>query len=400
MSIRLRKALFWLFALVFIVAAPGIVLYTAGYRYNLTSGRLQRTGVIAIATSPRGATILVDGKEASETSPYVLQRLMPDNYTVELARRGYQTWTQDVAVESGRTTYVNATLFADAEPELLLEEPAVATAVSEDGRTLALLLAGENGGTEMWLYDVPTRTERLLAKSNRELVDGDTIAWATSQDGIILVSNNTPVLGWRVDGTSIATDFLEGELNRLPEYAFVDNGVNVELVRSGDPTSSYMELVALLPYSAYTVVYRDDERALLHDGRGRMFALRLSDNNVTELTLPSPLIDKHDETGLFVVSDGYEIAIANLTTNASEFVTRQSDRVVALAWHPRGDAIFVATSTAIIALDRTAYISRTATPIAAADSITTMWPDQTGRNLYFFGSVNGITGLYRVRLVK
>lgn len=400
MSIRLRRALFWLFAIFFFVAAPLIVLYTAGYRYAFTSGRIQRTGVIAVSTSPRGATIAINGKQAEETSPYVIQRLMPGDYTVELSRRGYQNWTQEVTVESGRTTYITSTLFAESSPELLLEETAAATSISEDGRTLALLLADDLGMAEVWLYDIATRTERLLGSSGRPLESGDAIVWSADQSVVILTANGLPIFGWTTEGIAITTDSIAAEFNQLPEYVFIDNGANVELRKYADPASSNLELVALLPYSVYSVIYRDADRAIFTDERNRIYVLSFAGDSVSEIVIPAPLLDKHEESGLFLASDGYEIVIADLSTNEREFITRQSDPVVDIAWHPRGDALFVATTHSIVALDREAYTARVTTTLANGESIMTMWPDQTGRNLYFFGSVEGISGLYRVRLVR
>ena len=78
---RVRTFIFFIFLGVFLIGAPGIVLYTAGYRINGNTWKVQQTGVIALSTLPRGASVLLDGIPLSSTTPYVAQRLSPNNYT-------------------------------------------------------------------------------------------------------------------------------------------------------------------------------------------------------------------------------------------------------------------------------------------------------------------------------
>jgi len=53
-----RRYIFLLFLLSFFILAPLIVLYTAGYRYNITTGTVLRTGILSAASTPKGAAVL------------------------------------------------------------------------------------------------------------------------------------------------------------------------------------------------------------------------------------------------------------------------------------------------------------------------------------------------------
>ncbi len=111
-----RKFLFAFFVAVFVVATPLVILYTAGYRLNITSRRVLQTGVIAITTSPRGASIYLDNTLINDKTPLVIQRLAPKTYELQFEKNGYHTWEQRVEVREGVTTYVTARLFAASEP--------------------------------------------------------------------------------------------------------------------------------------------------------------------------------------------------------------------------------------------------------------------------------------------
>ncbi len=119
MHITLRRFLFAFFALAFVIAAPLVVLYTAGYRLNISNRSLQQTGVLAITTFPRGANIILNGQSLAQKTPYVVQRIMPNTHDVELNKKGYHEWSQRVRVEEGKTAYISARLFANSEPVIL-----------------------------------------------------------------------------------------------------------------------------------------------------------------------------------------------------------------------------------------------------------------------------------------
>lgn len=119
MHISLRWLIFLVFVTIFVITAPLIVLYTAGYRLNISNRRLQQTGVLAITTFPRGSSILFNGQNLAQKTPYVIQRIMPNMHEVRLQKKGYHEWSQRVRVDEGKTSYITARLFADSQPELL-----------------------------------------------------------------------------------------------------------------------------------------------------------------------------------------------------------------------------------------------------------------------------------------
>jgi hypothetical protein len=116
-----RKALFFLFVGIFLISAPLVVLYTAGYRFNRANNTVSQTGTLSIASTPRGATTNVNGEDINDATPAVLQRLSSGTRTVKLTKDGYHDWERTVNVESGSTTYVTAPLFASEEPVLLAQ---------------------------------------------------------------------------------------------------------------------------------------------------------------------------------------------------------------------------------------------------------------------------------------
>ncbi len=393
---RVRNGIFFVFLTIFVIGAPMIVLYTAGYRLNLTTFRVQRTGVIAITTLPRGASVTMNNALIAEKTPYVAQRLTPDDYDVLLQKTGYRSWNQHVHVGSGSTTYITALLFSDAKPTLLLEENALSVVGDRSGRFVYLLV--ESGRVhEVWRYDTVTRLQRKLsddvgdAITHIELNNDQSTLLLTVDDEL---PHDTMAINTET-GTLLNKDEVVDAMNALPEYSFIDNGSNVEM-----RLTSTDALVTLLSSSTYTVAFRNSTIAILKDTRDRAYLVNLKTQFVTQIDLATALLSESPTDNLLAASDGNEIDIYNPQTGERIFIARQSEPILALAWHSSDRALFFATASKIIAIEREKYETRTTTTLVEGASIVNMWPDTTGKSLTFFGTVDGITGIWKVALTQ
>lgn len=388
---RVRTFIFFIFLGVFLIGAPGIVLYTAGYRINGNTWKVQQTGVIALSTLPRGASVLLDGIPLSSTTPYVAQRLSPNNYTVTLAKNGYHSWEQTVAVDSGSTTYITAVLFADASPELLLEEQALSVAGDRSGRFIDVLVQSSNGeAREIWQYDTVTHLQHKIA----------TVSTLVTH---IVLSHNESALFLDGDATSPAINIADGRVlssvertaleSLLPEYSFFDNGSNTEMRSTADQS-----LVTLLPSSTYTPVFRSSTIAILRDSRKRAYLVSLSSHSVTQIDIPTDVLSASSSENLLGATDGSEIDVYNPQNGDKTLLVRQSDPILALSWHSSDRALLFATSSKILAIERDKYETRETTILLDNATIMDMWPDATGKMITFFGTVHGITGIWKLGL--
>lgn len=394
---RVRNGIFFVFLTIFVIGAPVIVLYTAGYRLNISTWRVQRTGVIAISTLPRGASVTMNNALIADKTPYVAQRLTPGDYDVLLQKAGYRPWQQHVAVGSGSTTYITALLFSDTKPELLLEESALSVVGDKSGRFIYFLVA--NGDThEVWRYDTVTRLQRLVNNNVGNTTSSITLNADESTLIIQQDSQRAPTsdIGISADsGAVLSSAELLTAKNTLPEYSFFDNGSNVEMRLVNTD-----ELVTLLPPSTYTVAFRNSTVAILRDTRDRAYLVDLNTNAVTQIDLATALLTESTTENLLAASDGNEIDVYNPQTGERTFIARQSEPILSLAWHSSDRALLFATASKIIAIERDKYETRETTTLVDNASIINMWPDTTGKSLTFFGTVDGITGIWKVALTQ
>lgn len=384
--------IFALFATTFFVGAPFIVFYTAGYRVNLTTWRVQQTGVIALSSLPKGATVSMNGAALNTKTPYVIQRLSPGKYTIDLQKEGYKPWSQIVTVGSGETTYATATLFADTTAELLWNQTAIAVSGEASGRFIDLLVENKAGYQTIERYDTVTNLSRTFATLEAKYltmtrnVSGSVLILTNATEKIGIDSSNGAIL--TAEALDLATDALLG-------YEFFDNGSQTELRKIDDRT-----LIALLPPSTYTVNFSNAELAVFSDTRNRSYLFHRATSSVTQMNISAKHIAASPTEPLLATSDGNEIDLYNITTGEVTLIARQSEPILSLAWHTDQRTLLCATSTHIFGIEQEKYTARDATTLVDNATITNMWPDTTGKHITFYGTIGTTTGIWSLALTQ
>ncbi len=390
-----RNILFFFFAAVFLVSAPLLVLYTAGYRISLNNYRVIETGAIAVSTNPHGASITVDTKVEPNKSPTVIQNVLPQTLPIRLTKNGYIPWEESIQVSGGQTTYVNATLYADAQPEMLATFPKHALTVQSPNARYLIVLTDTGGQTQVSLYDVIVKEQKNLttlpgaAAGYAVAFSSDTNIFAVTQKGI-------PVVGFTYNGGNVNRDSLSTILTGSSGVMLTNNGNNVE-VRSSKNGDT---LLALLPEGTYDVLTADEDFVILRDAKKMITVVSLSGSDVVTLDVPGELWDWLPDAHMLTWSDGIEINVYDAQTKARTFLTRQSELIQNLMWHPEGGAVIFSTASGVTALDLEEHESRVSTLLLTPQGIlTAAWIDKSGKNLYAVETVAGVPTLYRRKLL-
>lgn len=135
---RMRIAIMMSLIVLFFIISPLVLLYTAGYRYDLKTHQLQETGVISIDIEPRDATVMLNNVAINKRMPLRLANRAPGRYMLTISKPGYHTLQKDIDVGSKQTTYIrNVPLFKDTLPTRVFDEDTDASTkirISSDGR--------------------------------------------------------------------------------------------------------------------------------------------------------------------------------------------------------------------------------------------------------------------------
>lgn len=231
MSKKVRAIIFYIFLTVFLLAAPLIVLYTAGYRLSLNNQRLHRSGVVAISTIPRSANVVLDGQAQSGRTPLVIQRVDAGRHTITLSKKGYHEVSVEVPVEANQTSYVHLPIFADAQatslpalPDVVATEPGYKTALVDNGSNIEVRLI-KNGQIHLAAL-LPQDSYKTL------LANADILVLTSTHDELYVV--NAASDGVRAVGArATMVDYLENERLLLFSDGLEVNTLNID---SGEKT--------------------------------------------------------------------------------------------------------------------------------------------------------------------
>jgi hypothetical protein len=395
-----RKLLFYFFATAFLVSAPLVVLFTAGFRISLNNQRVQQTGALAVTTSPRGATASVDGEIVSGKTPTVVQHITPNVIELKLEKKGYISWDQHVEITSGETTYVTALLYADTAPEVLETLGSTASfSPSADGRYAAYLTRKNNDAT-LFVYDVAARYTKSLGTYPVSANDIYNISWSGKDNFLALLKNGVALAAFTAGGDSLTIPETRDTWPILSKnITFLDNGSNIE---ARETVNGNNELIALLPLGTYTALEADDEYILLEDGRQTLYLISPSSSLVTTLSGKGTLYDWLSSEHTLIWSDGLEVNMYNADKKEKTFITRQSDPITSLVWHPSGQAIIIGSEKRVTAIDTVGYEKHIQTDLITETQsvLSHVWVDESGKNLYYLQKGEKEDILERRRLVK
>lgn len=185
-----RRVLPWVFTLIFLVFAPVLVFYTAGYRWNPKKGAVEKNGTLILDTRPDGADIFLNGRIINDATPATLQNVAPGEYTIKLSKPGYHDWQKTLRVLQERVTFANdITLWLKAEPEKILDYPAVKLLTNETDDFI-LGFAKNNQTNILFRYEKQNIDEEIVLKNDVEIYEA---LWDRSGEKALLtgMASNT-----------------------------------------------------------------------------------------------------------------------------------------------------------------------------------------------------------------
>ena len=253
---RVRQLAFIVFAAVYLVSCPLVLLQAFGY--SLKPGAEQgivKTGLISLATTPPGATVYLGKRRYTNTTPTVLRGLLPGTYDVRVGLPGYQPWVRTVTVEAEKSAVFEHILLLSAawKQERLL--PGLFQELLPLPGTRWLILRRGPMLSDHWFYDWKTGDARRLVAPDSPLAEARVLS--------LRIGSGSPAL-----------------LVRLGVPA--DEWVLWIEPSAGEPRLE--DLTGLLPPSARHVTWDPlDRRHLLFLQEGALVRLHLPSQTVTLL---------------------------------------------------------------------------------------------------------------------
>jgi len=139
-------------ALLITTIALSILFYAEGYRLNVKSWKIAKTGIVYLVSYPKNSSVYINGVLQSEKTP-MAKNLVSGNYNVEVKNDKYVTWSNNIKIESQLVKkFENIVLIKDdIEIESLSDSRKISTLYAPSE-----ILASNNNGLfynqyEIWL---------------------------------------------------------------------------------------------------------------------------------------------------------------------------------------------------------------------------------------------------------
>lgn len=202
-----KSWLFWVFIIVSIPLAVLLVSYSAGYRFDRTTGSIIETSAVAIHTLPKQADIYLNGELQADSTPFI-EILDPGSYTIEVKKEGYFDWRKEMIIEPGESLlFPEITLLKNAEAvevSVLPEElPTKIRELTED-EVATLTDLGWSNAESMRLYAEEGKILILIDETTNTSYAVDSLAALGSDDEVRIQSAITDA-EW-IDNTLLFTD--------------------------------------------------------------------------------------------------------------------------------------------------------------------------------------------------
>lgn len=145
---KTRTTLFLICLFLFLLIAPLVILYSQGYRIDINSKKIIRTGGIYLDIRPEGAEIFLDGKFQKKTSfisnSAYINDLKPKEYKIEVKKEGFHPWQKNLEIKENLVINFNDIFLIPENPKYTtLAQKTEDFFFSPDGRKIILKENGE-----------------------------------------------------------------------------------------------------------------------------------------------------------------------------------------------------------------------------------------------------------------
>lgn len=397
-----RRILPWIFAIVFLAVAPALIFFTSGYRWNSNKGQVERNGTVILDSTPREARILIDGRLIADETPVTLQDISPGLHRFAISKDGFSSWEKTLDVRAERVTFVNdIRLWKTGTAERRDEHAVISLATSEDERMLVEFI---DGTTTRALLEDTLRGDKTSVAFPRRLNAPIRNRWSSDRRHLLVESPGSPA--YALDARS---DALPVE---LPKASY--RWENTELVGVTRTSQIRIEFPSFritrdLLGPGMVDAFEGTELRHATGSSGLVYVPKPSDPRGFILPSGSWLFAERDRSEILFFSDGRWLSIQD-TNGASEYhsvngdrlrpfrsnagdhfllvnegelwlwnpqndpelLYRQSEPILAAAWHHTGNDIFFATSKSVYALNLDPRDGRRLTMLASFERVSDM----------------------------
>ena len=450
MGLKTRKLLFLFFVLAFLVITPLVSLYAAGYKISLSGKILQKTGMLIIDSNPDEATILIDNKvqqnflnkirskfSASNEkniikTPAKIKSLIPGEYTVKLVKDGYWSWEKKLQIYPGNSTFAeDIVMFRNNLPQPIISEEINNLKESPNKKTLAFIGSDKyytynTDNEEMLFYTKDKNTKNKIKWLNDEMLLFDNLlfsldSWNKPDDLSSILKNiknpniqlkdpntiyyqkNNHIIELNLKNKAIKTIL---QSPKILDYLIKDNLIyTIEKINNN---------IFLIVYNNKNIIRKInlnyDDNYVFVNAKSKLINIYNKKYDtlylVEALNYYSPLKETiNDVLNSFWVSDNklvyyndYEIWIYDLVNNKKILLTRISEKINNVLWHPSNNYIIYSSNQSLFTIELDNRDKYSTNHLIRLQNIDYLSINTKGDNLYFYAQLGKQFSLFKLAI--
>ncbi len=442
MSKKIRDYIFILF-IIFFVAGTGLVsLYASGYKISFgwppkLNRLLIKTGMIAVDSSPSGATVYLNDepqanfslnpwqKEYLKTAAKV-KNVLPGEYTLGLERDGYWPLYKKISVYPGQTTFIeDINLFRNDLPLLVSASPLGKLELNSNYKYLFIsstkkiitlktgqekIMSGDNFDSGRWLKDKQLlfTSGQIFSPDNnddldyRSLIGTGASDWRYDEDNDRLYYKSRDTISYlettnKTSQIAISGgDYLAYE-PRGEELFIVLNNANKTILRHYSLKEQKIIQEINLPSVGQYRFASDNQKYLsLYDSQNQTLYLINPDDLTSGLkTIKNIVSWQWLDAETLIYHNNWEIYLFDLRQKDAGLLTRVGEEISQIIWNKDSNYLIFSTANSLNALD---LKIGTITKILKTEQISSLALDDKNDILYFWAKIGQLEGAYSLRL--
>lgn len=420
-----RRVVYLSFIIIFLISAPLIILYAQGYRYNFKRGKIQKTGILIISSLPKKANVYLNEKLiVGEETPSRLEKLLPADYEIKLAKAGYHPWTKKLQIAENATTFAeDVILWKDTLAVQLASYDIIDYLASSDKTKAAFITADRKivilDLVNQKFYDLyqvdkyanprilgwSNTDKKILVKSGNEYLVIEAERYYL--DPLIIKDDNYKSIKW-----NLKNDNVLHALNQAGIWSIDLFTKNKKLLWAGS-ADDFIIMDNILYYFYKDIIYQhqldENKNPIIIDGikcprclflNNDLPKLMLFDSESQELFI----IDKNQKNktikkearalswlnqNTFLFYNNWEIWIYESDKKEPELITRLGESIGQALWHPAGRHIIFTSEDKIKVIELDNRELRNVVELLAGQKIDHLAIDDKGKNIYFTSFLSG-----------
>lgn len=453
MTKKTRNILFLIFVAIFIVAAPLVCLYAAGYQVGKNFS-IQKTGILVIKIEPTSATIYLENKtqqnlvdnllqvnKKTYTTPNKIKNLLPGKYDIKLDKDGYWPWEKQLEIGSGQSIYIEkVNLFRNNLPTVISNQRYTDLVPAPNKKILMAIY--QNGVDIINLDDDSVKNISLATSTVKIILTKNNCSWSPNNDAVILgpylynlsdlktaidlskqLGSNPTSIKWNqsdknhllftsqkniydlnlssqtkklIAENKSAADYLARDNNLFLLYR--NNGSTILNVWNLSENKSIREIN--LPDSEYAFINRENNLLNVVDQTHKTLYLI---DPFAELKPILEIINNADKAAWIngdklIFANDYELWIYDAKNYYKTLLTRISEQIADVFPFVNENYLFYTTDRSINVMEMDARDKYNIIKLVDLEKIKNPYLNKDGSALYFYSEIGNNLGIYKLTI--